>query len=50
MCLQEVGELNTGCLQDFLDRKGPNFSDMSPEVIDVVNALNIVLRHEPSNK
>jgi len=50
VCLQEVGELNTSCLQDFLDRKGPNFSDMSPECIDVVNALNIVLRHEPSNK
>jgi len=48
--LQEVGELNTECLQQFLDRKGPNFSDMSPECIDVVNALNIVLRHEPSNK
>lgn len=48
--LQEAAQLNTSCLQDFLDKKGPNFSDMSPEVIDVVNALNIVLRHEPSNK
>jgi len=50
VCIQEVAERNTEVLQRFLEKKGSDFGDMSPECIDVINALNIVLRHEPSNK
>jgi len=50
VCLTQVGELNVNALNDFLEGKGRDFGEMSSDVIDVVNALNIVLRNQPSNK
>lgn len=45
--IQRVATLNTKCLEDFLKNID---TDMNPEAIDCINAFNIVLRHNPSNR
>lgn len=44
--IQFAKKMNTRCLEDFLTN---NHVDIGPEAIDCINALNVVLRHTPSN-